>query len=105
VAGRKQWVVLEGASSGWEEVISGVPQGNVLGLVLFLIFITDLDRAATGESKLKKFADDTKVAKQIQGEEDRAELQRTLVSMMEWARTWGMEFHRQEVQSHALWSK
>jgi ribonucleases P/MRP protein subunit RPP40 len=79
-----------------EDVVSGVPQGSVLGPVLFLIFIRDLDRAVTGNVKIRKFADDTKIANKIPGVEDSAELQSVLDSMMEWARKWGMEFNTQK---------
>jgi Reverse transcriptase (RNA-dependent DNA polymerase)/Endonuclease-reverse transcriptase len=93
LTGRKQQVVLDGNKSQLEDVVSGVPQGSVLGPVLFLIFIRDLDRAVTGNVRLRKFADDTKIANRITGAEDSAELQRALDSMMEWARKWGMEFN------------
>jgi ribonucleases P/MRP protein subunit RPP40 len=93
---RKQRVVLDGEGSGWEEVTSGVPQGSVLGPVLFLIFIRDLDRATTGQVRIRKFADDTKVARKITCDADRTELQLVLDRMMEWAETWGMEFNRQK---------
>ncbi len=55
---RKQRVVINGISSGCREVKSGVPQGSVLGPVLFLIYVNDLDDGLT--CKVSKFADDKK---------------------------------------------
>jgi ribonuclease P/MRP protein subunit RPP40 len=67
---RKQRVVLNGKSSGWLDVLSGVPQGSVLSPVLFLIFINNLDVQTELITVLKKFADDTKVGHVVKCEND-----------------------------------
>ena len=53
---RRQRVVIDGEVSSWKSVLSGVPQGSVLGPILCLVYINDLE-----EGKLLKFADDTKL--------------------------------------------
>ena len=94
LTGRRQRVGLNGQFSDWMDVLSGVPQGSVLGPLLFLIFINDLDMAVTVEGViLNKFADDTKLAKVIQSEADAVELQGTLNRLMKWTEVWGMEFN------------
>ena len=60
---RRQRVVVDGEVSNWKAVLSGVPQGSVLGPILFLIYINDLVDDIT--SKVLKFADDTKVFRKI----------------------------------------
>ena len=89
---RKQRVNVRGKTSGWQRVWSGVPQGSVLGPVLFLLFINDLDSAVTVTVRqtIKKFADDTKIMQVI---ETGDELQHSLDNLCEWARTWGMAFN------------
>ena len=67
---RKQRVVINGKSSNLAPVISGIPQGSVLGPILFLIYVNDLPEMA--RSKLKLFADDTKLYKSIKDVADRS---------------------------------
>ncbi len=96
LGGRKQRVVVNGEKSEWKEVLSGVPQGSVLGPSQFTVFIDDLENDIKKENLevyIIKFADDTKGMKVIDGEEDRVKLQRALDLLVEWATTWGMEFN------------
>ena len=89
--GRRQKVVVEGVESGWEEVKSSVPQGTVLGGVLFNLYINDIDDGI--ESFVRKFADDTKMARVVEEEDDAVALQGDIDAMMEWARKWEMKFN------------
>jgi hypothetical protein len=93
LGGRQQRVVLNGRASSWKEVLSGVPQGSVLGPLLFLIFINDLDQSVGGVQLLRKFADDTKLGHKVSGGSGRGELQAALDGLCSWASTWGMEFN------------
>ena len=60
---RKQRLSVEGGSSAWNAVYSGVPQGSVLGSLLFLIYIDDLEDGVA--SNILKFADDTKMFRRV----------------------------------------
>ena len=91
LSGRKQRVVLNGEISSLIEVTSGVPQGSVLGPVLFLIFINDLDMG-TG-CGIKKFTDDTKIYGKANNLKDWENLQNNLNILTNWANMWDMEFN------------
>ena len=69
LTGWRQRLLIEGVVSGWEMVRSGVPHGSVLGPVLFVVFIDDIDENV--RSTVLKFADDTKVVARVGMEEDR----------------------------------
>ncbi len=73
--------------------MTGVPQGSVLGPILFLIFINDLDSVVRMIEVVKKFADNTKIRKSVRNEEDRLSLQQAIDSLAEWAANWGMAFN------------
>ena len=91
---RKQRVVLNGHASEWRPVLSGVPQGSVLGPLLFLVFINDIDGAVdVTASVIFKFADDSKVLRQVESEEDRLALQADIDSLFKWSEDWQMLFN------------
>ena len=88
---RKQRVVIGDESSEWLDVLSGVPQGSVLGPLLFVIFINDMPQAIKTLCKL--FADDTKLIGVIRNPLDIATLQRDIDCLVRWAEDWLMDFN------------
>ena len=88
---RSMRVVLEGYCSNSTSVDSGVPQGTVLGPLLFLCHINDLPKAVTSQVRL--FADDCLLYREINDAKDHVSLQKDLKSLEKWADTWGMRFN------------
>ncbi|XP_065662819.1 uncharacterized protein LOC136085442 [Hydra vulgaris] len=81
-------------TSGWEEVVSGVPQGSVLGPLLFVAYINDISNKIKPGCKL--FADDTKILRAIKNDNDIIELQQDTDVLMEWPNEWLMKFNQQK---------
>jgi hypothetical protein len=89
---RRQVVSVEGVVSRESEVVSGVPQGTVLGPLLFLIHISDIDNDVQSAC-VSSFADDTRLMKVVKSNEDALLLQRDLHCVYEWAETNNMQFN------------
>ena len=91
LSGRTQQVVLDGQASDPVPVLSGVPQGSVLGPVLFLIFINDLPDNI--RSSVRLFADDCVLYRNIHSLQDCLTLQEDLTSLGQWEADWQMKFN------------
>ena len=91
LTGRNQCVRINSTTSALSDVISGVPQGSVLGPVLFLIFINDLQDIVNGIVKI--FADDYKTFSKISTVNAHDRLQENLDELCDWSNTWKLKFN------------
>ena len=89
---RTQAVIVNGRKSSPQPVISGVPQGSVLGPLLFLVLIGDIDKNVAS-AFLSSFADDTRVGNRISEFSDVARLQADLAVIYKWSKDNNMEFN------------
>ena len=88
-------MVVNGIPSSTSEVASGVPQGSVLGPVLFLLFVNDIPAIIqSSTSQVKLFADDTKIYSPINTHEDGKKLQADLLKLVEWSHKWQLPFNQ-----------
>ncbi|KAL8563420.1 hypothetical protein ACOMHN_054782 [Nucella lapillus] len=92
LSGRIQQVVLEGEHSSPSPVLSGVPQGTVLGPLLFLTYINDLPDVVK-DSNTRLFADDALLYRNVCSAKEKSLLQADLDRLAEWENTWQMSFN------------
>ena len=84
-------VVVSGKKSTPKEILSGVPQGSVLGPILFLIYINDLPSLT--ETPVKLFADDTKTYSTTNNPDNHEKLQQTTNNFYRWTREWDWDLN------------
>ena len=85
LSGRKQCVRINNECSSWISVLSGIPQGSVLGPILFVLFINDLPDVVN--SCIQLFADDAKIFDSVHLREEQSgtSLQNDIDSLFEWS--------------------
>ena len=94
---RKQRVVLGNSASSWAKVTSGIPQGSVLGPILFVIYINDLPNEV--KSYIKIFADDTKIFRAIRSMSDIQGLQADINKLIAWSLKWQLHFNNNKCKT------
>ena len=91
LADRRQRVVVNDSRSSWADVTSGIPQGSVLGPILFIIYINDMPTSVL--SSIYLFADDAKVYRSISSNDDPPTLQHDLQQLEKWSERWQLRFN------------
>ncbi len=94
---RKQRVILSGCSSGWSEVVSGVPQGSVMGPVLFIMFINDMPVEVSNFISL--FADDAKLFGESTDNIKSQSIQNDLTKLQDWSNKWDLHFNESKCKT------
>jgi hypothetical protein len=89
---RKQCNVLNGKTSGWGRVLSNELQGSILGPILFLVFIKNLDVQVELLTVVRKLADDTNLRQVTRTGKDQQLLHSNLDRLTTWTKTFGMTF-------------
>ena len=102
---RSQQVVLEGCTSETVCVTSGVPQGSVIGPLLFLLYINDLPDCVSSTTTTRLFADDCLLYRKIKTQEDARKLQEDLDSLQRWEADWLMDFNPQKCKAMSVTNK
>ena len=90
-------MTVNGLRSEWATVTSGVPQGTVLGPLLFVIFVNDMPGEIS--SSIKMFADDTKVYRSVNQASDIHLLQADLDALLQWSERWQFPFNREKCKT------
>ena len=105
LTGRTQCVSINNIYSEPAAVTSGIPQGSVLGPILFVIYINDMPEVVDKDSQVFLFADDTKVFRQIRNDNDVTQLQKDIDNLVDWSDKWLLRFHPDKCVSMNIRSK
>jgi len=103
--GRNQRVVIGGSKSSTLPVHSGVPQGSILGPLLFVIFINDMLPTISEGTSIALYADDTKIWREIKCDIDQIKLQKDIDSLYLWSIKNKMKFHPDKCKALSITNK
>ena len=90
---RRHRTVIEGYAPDWRYVPSGVPQGSIIGPLLFLTFINDTTVNIDADTNMPLYADDAKCFRELLSSDDHDALQKDLYSIEDWSDLWGTSFN------------
>lgn len=96
LSNRTQFVDVDGYSSTRLPVTSGVPQGSVLGPILFLMYVNDITAAVCPDVQIRLFADDCLIFKKVTCQNDQISLNSSLAKIHEWCTTWSMSLNSEK---------
>ena len=85
LSNRMQGVLIDQVVSSYQPVISGVPQGSVIGPSLFVLFINDIINCVSSETTIMLYADDTKIWREINSHDDHTALQNDIHALYDWS--------------------
>ena len=102
---RKQQVLVNGSISNSLSVLSGVPQGSILGPLLFVLFIDDMNSVVSQGTDIALYADDTKIWREIKSDIDQIVLQSDIDKLYEWSVINKMNFHPDKCKVVAITNK
>ena len=103
--GREQCVVMDSEKSSSKPVLSGVPQGSILGPIFFVLFINDLPACLSQGTNIALYADDTKIWRPILSDQDHVILQKDIDLLNDWAMKNKMKFHPQKCKVVSICSR
>ena len=101
---RKQAMAVDGRVSPLTPVMSGVPQGTVLGQILFLVHIRNISKSLSEGTSATSFADDTRVQRSVKSENDCSDLQDDQNLIYQWAAQVNMRFNSEKFECLRFWA-